>query len=75
MITDLLYSLHYVYMFVFFFSFSPFFLVLYVVSTSRLRCVMRDFTLGAPVPELFQKEGHSNIFTLTIFRTSPLDYG
>lgn len=73
MITDLLYGLLFVYMLVFF-SFSPFLLILYVVSTSLLRCVMRDFTLGALVPELFQKEGHSNIFSLTTFRTSPLDY-
>lgn len=75
MITDLLYSLHFVYMFVFSFSFSPFLHVLYVVSTSRLCCVMRDLALGALVPELFQKEGYGNTSSLTTLRTFPLDYG
>ena len=75
MITDLLHSLQSVIMFVFSFSFSPFLHVMYVVSTSRLCCVMGDLTLGAIVPGLFQKEGYGNIFSLTTLRTFPLDYG
>lgn len=75
MITDLLHSLQFVIMSAFSFSFSSFLHVLYFVSTSRLCCVMGDLTLSAIVPGLFQKEGYGNIFSMTTFRTFPLDYG